>query len=209
MASLPHPSRTLNTLTQRTEKYEAAARLILNAIEDPTPFRTSDMALTETPKEMTSAAAPVQLRDYQLEGVGRAMQLEDRYHGFILGDEPGLGKTFAVIALILSKPAELPTLVAVPAGLIANWSLDLERFFPSDEICLLEHRTNGMLSEKLETYKVILASYEIIGREFQDLKRWLAGTVDREDDVDIRKGGPVSNFDDLKKRRTGSTPTVH
>ncbi len=60
--------------------------------------------------------------------------------GACLADDMGLGKTVQVIALLLAlkreagpkpAPAARPSLLVVPASLIANWKAELARFAPS------------------------------------------------------------------------------
>ena len=59
--------------------------------------------------------------------------------GACLADDMGLGKTIQMIALLLHeheahKPDEVgrkPSLLVVPASLIANWKSELQRFAPS------------------------------------------------------------------------------
>jgi SNF2 family DNA or RNA helicase len=170
-------------LTQRTDKMTAAARIILKAISDPSPFSTSDMALAENPTEMTHATNPIQLRPHQLEAVGRGMHLENMYKGFILGDEPGLGKTYTVIGLILSKPTSLATLVVAPGSLINTWKKELEKFFSEGEVCFFNHKMAGVRTAQLEKCRVVLASYEIIAVEFGRLGKWHEGAIHRRNEL--------------------------
>ncbi len=60
--------------------------------------------------------------------------------GACLADDMGLGKTVQVIGLLLhrksgredsGKPSAKPSLLVVPASLLANWKAELERFAPS------------------------------------------------------------------------------
>ncbi len=90
------------------------------------------------------------LRPYQEEGVNWLYFLSGLGLGACLADDMGLGKTIQVIALLLSikngqpsigtdeanKPLQdtwnnAPSLVVLPASLLANWKAELKRFAPS------------------------------------------------------------------------------
>ncbi|HUS58897.1 MAG TPA: DEAD/DEAH box helicase [Planctomycetota bacterium] len=77
------------------------------------------------------------LRPYQKTGVTWLRFLQQMGLGACLADDMGLGKTIQVIALLLTmkqnrrdeRPA--PTLLVLPASLLANWKAEFERFAPS------------------------------------------------------------------------------
>ena len=77
-----------------------------------------------------------QLRPYQQIGVHWLRFLIRLGLGACLADDMGLGKTIQVIALLLDiksndNRAGMPSLLVVPASLIANWKSELTRFGPS------------------------------------------------------------------------------
>jgi len=74
------------------------------------------------------------LRPYQQTGLKWLRLLTELGLGACLADDMGLGKTIQVIALALllkRQGASAPSLVVVPASLLANWKAELERFAPS------------------------------------------------------------------------------
>src|SRR5262249_50711307 len=82
------------------------------------------------------------LRPYQGSGLSWLHFLTQLGLGACLADDMGLGKTLQVIALLLALKEEpspgapgggkvAPSLLAVPASLIANWKAEIERFAPS------------------------------------------------------------------------------
>ncbi|GAB6041480.1 DEAD/DEAH box helicase [Endothiovibrio diazotrophicus] len=77
------------------------------------------------------------LRPYQEQGVNWLWLLSRLGLGACLADDMGLGKTIQIIALLLRfkqhPPAgeAKPSLLLLPASLLANWQTELERFAPS------------------------------------------------------------------------------
>jgi non-specific serine/threonine protein kinase len=80
-----------------------------------------------------------ELRPYQRSGLSWLHFLTQLGLGACLADDMGLGKTVQVIALLLalkearsaSEGKLAPSLLVVPASLIANWKAEIERFAPS------------------------------------------------------------------------------
>ncbi len=78
------------------------------------------------------------LRPYQAQGVSWLWLLSQLGLGACLADDMGLGKTIQVIALLLllkrhppRQGAPKPSLLVLPASLLANWQAELQRFAPS------------------------------------------------------------------------------
>ena len=73
-----------------------------------------------------------ELRPYQKQGHNWLYFLSGLGLGACLADDMGLGKTIQVIALLLTrkKEAAKPSLLVLPASLLANWKAELERFAP-------------------------------------------------------------------------------
>jgi non-specific serine/threonine protein kinase len=82
-----------------------------------------------------------ELRPYQRQGAHWLWFMNKLGLGACLADDMGLGKTIQVIALLLtlrrgrtaSKTAafSIPSLLVVPASLIANWKAEIQKFAPS------------------------------------------------------------------------------
>ena len=88
------------------------------------------------------------LRPYQKAGVHWLRFLTRLGLGACLADDMGLGKTVQVIALLLhlkteAAAARKPSLLAVPASLVANWKAEIERFSPSLSVIIV-HPSEGI-----------------------------------------------------------------
>jgi non-specific serine/threonine protein kinase len=81
------------------------------------------------------AALKASLRQYQQTGVSWLSFLSRLGLGACLADDMGLGKTIQVLALLLTekkrKQKRKPSLLVLPASLLANWKAEIERFAPS------------------------------------------------------------------------------
>ncbi len=74
------------------------------------------------------------LREYQETGVGWLQFLSGLGLGACLADDMGLGKTIQVLALLLALKKEKstkPSLLVLPASLLANWKAEMVRFTPT------------------------------------------------------------------------------
>jgi non-specific serine/threonine protein kinase len=75
------------------------------------------------------------LRPYQETGVQWLYLLSRLGLGACLADDMGLGKTMQVLALLLllrqNRSLQGPSILVVPASLLANWISEIERFAPS------------------------------------------------------------------------------
>lgn len=132
------------------------------------------------------------LRPYQETGHNWLYFLSGLGLGACLADDMGLGKTIQVIALLLSRKksnagkavtagpgaaAGKPSLIVMPASLLANWKAELIRFAPSLKACYLHPSEVG--AEDLEAMEqnpeecfsdtdVVLTTYGMLLRQ-----KWL------------------------------------
>ena len=79
------------------------------------------------------------LRPYQRDGLAWLRLLSELGLGACLADDMGLGKTMQVLALLLQVSSEprAPSLLVVPASLLANWRSEAARFAPSLKLAML------------------------------------------------------------------------
>ena len=93
------------------------------------------------------------LRPYQVYGVSWMRLLGRLGMGACLADDMGLGKTIQVLALLLSEKEREkglpPSLLIVPASLLANWKAEAARFAPTLKIAIV-HPSEQLFPRKLE-----------------------------------------------------------
>ena len=87
------------------------------------------------------------LRPYQETGHKWLWHLTSLRLGACLADDMGLGKTIQVLSLLLAikdsgKPPAKPSLIVLPASLLANWKSEIARFAPT-LVSLFVHPSEG------------------------------------------------------------------
>eukprot|EP00439_Symbiodinium_sp_Y106_P026977 s3964_g3.t1 len=134
--------------------------------------------------------APVltHLRDFQWQGVRRALELKGRC---LFADEMGCGKTPQALAVLAAYNA-WPALVVCPACLRLTWAEEIEKWLPG----LLQPRhihiiysSNDMLGpESNSELCVCIVSYTMARLLFQNLKRrsWRVAVVDESHNLRSR-----------------------
>jgi len=114
------------------------------------------------------------LREYQKEGISWLNFLHKFKFGGILADDMGLGKTIQTLAFlqILKERDELkkPTLIIMPTSLIGNWKSEIKKFTPNLRYLELYGIERAELFEKLESYDIVLTTYNLIVRDFDKYK---------------------------------------
>lgn len=142
---------------------------------------TASESLTQVLRELRDpdaahATAPpglhAELRPYQQIGVQWLRFLTRLGLGACLADDMGLGKTIQVIGLLLHLKNDgvnprLPSLLVVPASLIANWKAELCRFAPSLTF-FIAHPSED--EGKKEGVDLVITTYTMLTR-----LEWLCG----------------------------------
>ena len=83
-----------------------------------------------------------QMRPYQQEGFVWLSRLAACGIGACLADDMGLGKTIQLIALLLERRKDGPSLVVAPASVAFNWRNEIARFAPSLRVALVGQVAN-------------------------------------------------------------------
>jgi non-specific serine/threonine protein kinase len=112
------------------------------------------------------------LRHYQETGVRWLRLLTGLGLGACLADDMGLGKTIQVLGLLLllRKQKARPSLLVLPASLLANWKAEIERFAPSLRVRFL-HQSFGPVPSgpaaggDLAEIDVVLTTYGMTVRQ--------------------------------------------
>lgn len=100
--------------------------------------------------------------DYQKEGILAGL----RWHRFLIGDEPGLGKTLQSIGVVDCADA-YPCLVICPSSLKINWQREFEKFTDKHALVL----DNSVLTTwpyllKMGMQQVAIVNYESLRKYF-------------------------------------------
>ncbi|OGN60153.1 MAG: helicase [Chlamydiae bacterium RIFCSPHIGHO2_12_FULL_27_8] len=116
------------------------------------------------------------LRSYQQVGVNWLMLLTELGLGACLADDMGLGKTIQVLALLLAKKEQKKekhylSLLILPASLLSNWKMELEKFAPSLKAIYLHGSEmpknlleNAFSNQDLKKTDIILTTYGMLLR---------------------------------------------
>ena len=98
-----------------------------------------------------------ELRPYQLDGYRWLSRLAACGFGSCLADDMGLGKTLQIIALLLERSKDGPSLVVAPASVCGNWRREIRRFAPTlVPLLAMERDDSGTESRPGD---VVIASY--------------------------------------------------
>jgi len=146
------------------------------------------------------------LREYQQVGVSWLSFLSSLGLGACLADDMGLGKTIQVLALLLllkkkRKRRNKPSLLVLPASLVANWKSEIEKFAPSLRAAFVHpsetraDELNRMAEDperELQDVDVVLTTYGMLLRQSWLLDvHWHVVVLDEAQA--IKKGTPIEN----------------
>ena len=122
-----------------------------------------------------------ELRPYQVVGRNWLRLLSDLGLGACLADDMGLGKTVQVVSLLLAlkqdEASGKPSILVLPASLIANWKAEIERFAPTLRTSFIHPSETdpatlaliaGNADENLAGIDLVLTSYGMLLRQ-----KWL------------------------------------
>jgi SNF2 family DNA or RNA helicase len=119
-----------------------------------------------------------ELREYQHRGVDWLYWMSRNNLGAVLADDMGLGKTLQLLALLAveRERGEVggPTLVVAPTSVVGNWAKEAAKFVPSLRV-LVHHGSDRLhdaeLSGRIAESDLVITSYGIVGRDFDELGR--------------------------------------
>jgi non-specific serine/threonine protein kinase len=155
----------------------------------PGPVLEATLERLRSPEDRQTPSPPglrAELRPYQRSGLSWLHFLTRLGLGACLADDMGLGKTVQVIALLLALKHEReardgppekaePSLLVVPASLIANWKAEIERFAPPLRYAIAHPSEAPSGKEELsaadlEGCDLVITTYGMLTRQ-----EWLRG----------------------------------
>ena len=148
------------------------------AFVQPGPWLASLLDELRAPESLAAVdpgrPLKAELRPYQKAGVSWLWLLSQLGLGACLADDMGLGKTMQTIALLLvlkKRRGKLPSLLVLPASLLANWKSELERYAPS--LCCVFLHPSQMSRRDIESLAdddlcgtdLVLTTYGMLTRQ--------------------------------------------
>lgn len=114
----------------------------------------------------------VELRPYQLEGIGWLSRLRAMRLGGILADDMGLGKTLQSIVALLQMRAQhqkAPCLVVCPTSLLYNWKEEIAKFAPHLQVLVVDGAPfqRKKLLVKAATANIVITSYTLLQKDIE------------------------------------------
>jgi superfamily II DNA or RNA helicase len=162
---------TFTELRNRTLQFDPASAIAIDDLtKNLTHLQTDEVwqtqlgrikgSITHTPLIPKDLKAI--LRQYQIEGFTWLSRLSFWGVGACLADDMGLGKTIQVLAILLERAPNGPSLVIAPASVCLNWLDEMQRFTPTLNVIRLEDRRRKNAVQDLKPLDVLVASYGLL-----------------------------------------------
>lgn len=139
------------------------------------------------------------LRPYQQEGFAWLARLADCGIGSCLADDMGLGKTIQLLAVLLERASNGPSLVVAPASVCGNWCAEAAKFAPSLNVIKAADFTK--LPETLSPGDLIVTSYGLLAsriRQFEKIE-WNGAILDEAQAI---KNAPTKRAEAAKRLKS-------
>ncbi len=165
-------------------RFNPLARLAMDDLTEGIKNFSGDKAWREQGRRFKEIITPkipstfqAQLRDYQIQGFNWLAQLSHWQIGACLADDMGLGKTIQALAVILTRAAAGPTLVAAPLSVINNWEDECQRFAPTLKPRLFGPGDRQKMLDEAGPFDLIITSYGLLQIESEKLNQIAWQTV--------------------------------
>jgi superfamily II DNA or RNA helicase len=109
----------------------------------------------------------------QRESIGRLRQMEIDYRGWLLGSDPGTGKTAMSIGVSVVKPEEGPTIVISPSiGSLQQWEDEIYKLRPGCKVIMYHgNNTKGFTAFDMQQADYVLCTYSRLRSEYSDMHK--------------------------------------
>jgi non-specific serine/threonine protein kinase len=108
------------------------------------------------------------LRPYQQRGLAWLAFLEQLGLGAILADDMGLGKSATILALLLHRRADAPTLLICPMSLVGNWQREVAKFAPELQVHVhhgAERARGAAFARAVAQADLVITTYALAARD--------------------------------------------
>ena len=135
---------------------------------------------SQLPEVWPGTGFKAQLRPYQQDGLRWLCRLHSLGFGACLADDMGLGKTVQLLAFlnVLAREQQLdqqhvsvaPSLLVIPASLLANWQQEISRFWPTMRVFFAHpsmhkpHRFKVPDGSSLQQLDLVVTTYALVQR---------------------------------------------
>jgi non-specific serine/threonine protein kinase len=117
-----------------------------------------------------SPSLKASLRHYQQQGLNWLSFMQALGFGTLLADDMGLGKTVQILAHLQNlKKGGRTSLVIVPASLLDNWRVEIQKFTPDIKCVVLHPQMTASeemdsIQSTVDLYDCIITTYGMLGR---------------------------------------------
>jgi superfamily II DNA or RNA helicase len=112
-----------------------------------------------------------ELRPFQQDGFRWLVRLGRWGAGACLADEMGLGKTVQMLALLVSRAPEGPSLVVAPTSVLSSWAEQAARFAPTLRVRIYAGEDRARALANLGAFDLVLTSYALLTTDIDALAR--------------------------------------
>ena len=173
-ADLTNQLKAIGAFTEvknRTLRFHPAAALTMDGITENLTHMEADETWQTLLGRIRGLSAHVPqipgglkttLRKYQIEGYTWLSRLSFWGVGACLADDMGLGKTIQVLAILLERAPNGPSLVIAPASVCLNWYDEIHRFAPTLNVVRLEDHHREKAVQEIKPHDVLVTSYGLL-----------------------------------------------
>ncbi|KAH8115819.1 SNF2 family N-terminal domain-containing protein [Phellopilus nigrolimitatus] len=118
--------------------------------------------VAEQPEDLKITLLPFQLESLYW----MRKQEEGEWHGGMLADEMGMGKTIQMLALLVSD-RKRPNLIVAPTVAIMQWKNEIEAYTDGFKIAIWHGASREVNMKELQKFDVVLTAYSVLESAFR------------------------------------------